>query len=288
MDAIDFAALAAPFETTEIEWRVGNRSKAGDKATLLCYLTSRAVQTRLDEVVGPDRWRDSYTPVLEGPKTIGYLCTLEIEVREGQWVGKVDGSDLTDVEALKGGISGALKRAAVKWGVGRYLYGLDSRYHPIVKGYGPDEAIYCPLGDKSPGHILPPKLPDWALPKAKRKPRKGDPIDTTPTAADQAAADEVEAARRQAEAQKAERQAKHHPSWEADRPGYWRLLGADGRDKDVAYELIRLNSQGNKAPSAMDPLGRAKALRWLNSPEGQAAYAALVAEQAQAGGEVQP
>jgi hypothetical protein len=165
---IDFRALAQPFPADEIEWRVGQKSKDGKKATVLAYLTSRAVQNRLDEVVGPARWRDSYTPVMEGAKTIGYLCTLELEVGEGRWVGKTDVSDLTDIEALKGGISGALKRAAVKWGIGRYLYGLEARYLPIQEGYGPDGAVYVPLGDKGPGHIVPPKLPEWALPpKAK-------------------------------------------------------------------------------------------------------------------------
>jgi hypothetical protein len=164
---IDYAKLAEPFAPTEIEWRVGQKSRDGMKATLLCYLTSRAVMQRLDDVVGPAHWRDHYDPITEGGKTVGYLCALSLEVEPGQWVTKVDVSDLTDIEALKGGVSGALKRAAVKWGIGRYLYDLDARYHPVREGYGPDGAIYCPLGDKGsskPGHIVPPTLPEWALP----------------------------------------------------------------------------------------------------------------------------
>lgn len=158
---INYHALAAPFPPDEIEWRVGNKSKDGTKATLLCYLTSRAVQQRLDEVVGPDRWSDRYTPI-DG----GFLCELSIRVGNGSWVTKSDAADKTDIEAIKGGVSGALKRAAVKWGIGRYLYGVDSRYHPIREGYGPDGAIYCPHGDGKgkPGHILVPTLPKWALP----------------------------------------------------------------------------------------------------------------------------
>ncbi len=31
----------------------------------------------------------------------------------------------TQVEAVKGGRSGAMKRAAVQWGIGRYLYNLE-------------------------------------------------------------------------------------------------------------------------------------------------------------------
>lgn len=172
---IDFAKLSQPFDPREIEWRVGQKSKDGKKATLLAYLTSRAVQTRLDEVVGPARWTDTYTPVIEGAKTVGYLCTLAIEVQVGQWVGKTDVSDLTDIEALKGGVSGALKRAAVKWGIGRYLYDLDTRYHEIREGYGPDGSVYVPLGSGSPGHIVPPALPEWARPKAAAPPPKPEP-----------------------------------------------------------------------------------------------------------------
>lgn len=161
--SIDWNALREPFAADEIEWRVGNKNKRGDRATLLCYLTSRAVQDRLDRVLEPGGWRDSYEPIFEGNKLVGFLCTLEINV-DGTWLGKTDVSDTTDIEALKGGISGALKRAAVKWGIGRYLYGVDSRYHPIKDGYGPDGAIYVKLDGNKPGHIVPPQLPAWALP----------------------------------------------------------------------------------------------------------------------------
>ena len=165
-----WAKLAAPFPASELDWRVGQKSKAGTSATLFAYLTARAVMDRLDDVVGPDCWRDSYTPVLKGGDVVGYFCTLELFVEGNGWVGKADVADLTDMEALKGGVSSALKRAAVKWGLGRYLYGLDSRrYYPIVKGYGKDDVphVYCAIGEGKggeAGHILIPKLPDWALP----------------------------------------------------------------------------------------------------------------------------
>lgn len=51
MTPIDFEALAAPFAATEIEWRVGNKSKAGDKATLLCYLTSPVAAAKVADVL---------------------------------------------------------------------------------------------------------------------------------------------------------------------------------------------------------------------------------------------
>ena len=175
-----WAKLAAPFPASELDWRVGQKSKAGTSATLFAYLTARAVMDRLDDVVGPDCWRDSYTPVLKGGDVVGYFCTLELFVEGNGWVGKADVADLTDMEALKGGVSSALKRAAVKWGLGRYLYGLDNRrYYPIVKGYGKDDVphVYCAIGEGKggeAGHILIPKLPDWALPPAHQGPTARD------------------------------------------------------------------------------------------------------------------
>lgn len=183
---IDFARLLEPFPLSEIEWRVGNKTKKGDKATLLPYLTSRGVMKRLDEVIGPEHWRDSYTPI--NAKQIGFLCLLEVELSPGVWIGKQDGADVSDIESIKGGISDALKRAAVKWGVGRYLYDLpEARYLPIREGYPPsdDTAINCPIGDgpdKKPGHIIIPTLPGWALPggRPEKKPEEKKPEEKKP------------------------------------------------------------------------------------------------------------
>ena len=76
----------------------------------------RAVLDRLDRCVGPLNWTDEYREI-EG----GYICRLGIFTKNG-WIYKEDAADKSDIEAIKGGISGALKRAAVKWGIGRDLY----------------------------------------------------------------------------------------------------------------------------------------------------------------------
>ena len=41
---------------------------------------------------------------------------------------KWDAAENTQVEAVKGGRSGAMKRAAVQWGIGRYLYNLEEGF----------------------------------------------------------------------------------------------------------------------------------------------------------------
>jgi hypothetical protein len=87
------------------------------------------VQDRLDAVCGPANWQDSYTETLKGR----LLCTLTIRI-DGEWISKSDGAGDTDVEGEKGAISDAIKRAGVKWGIGRYLYDIGNVWAPCEVG----------------------------------------------------------------------------------------------------------------------------------------------------------
>ena len=86
---------------------------------------------------------------------------------DGEWLTKWDGAENTHVEPVKGGLSGALKRAGALWGVGRYLYYLPDHWAVItpsgrfwhgqkIKRDGKDEYVSFRWD--------PPALPDWALP----------------------------------------------------------------------------------------------------------------------------
>lgn len=126
-----FEQLAAEFPREAISWRAQSLTKDGDKAMALAYIDARDVMDRLDEVCGPADWQDRYE--FHGSRTI---CYLSIRVN-GEWITKADGAGDSDVEAEKGAISDALKRAAVKWGIGRYLYHLTSPWVPCeVSEYG--------------------------------------------------------------------------------------------------------------------------------------------------------
>ena len=92
---------------------------------VLCYIQARDVMDRLDQVVGPANWQSRYP--IAGDKTI---CELSIRV-DGEWITKSDGAGDTQVEADKGAISDALKRAAVLFGIGRYLYRLGNTYADV-------------------------------------------------------------------------------------------------------------------------------------------------------------
>lgn len=110
-----FDALCVPFPTAFIKWRIGNKNEGG--VLPLCYVDARAVMDRLDSVCGMDGWRDSYAP-----SNGMVFCSLSIRMPNGEWITKSDGAGATDFEGEKGMVSDALKRAAVRFGVGRYLY----------------------------------------------------------------------------------------------------------------------------------------------------------------------
>ncbi len=154
------SALCRPFQESEIEWRVGECGKKGDKFWAKCfaYVTNRAIQNRLDEVFGTTGWECRFEPI-EG----GFLCG--IGVRDGDSVvWKWDGAERTDFEALKGGLSGSMKRAAVQWGIGRYLYSLESGFAETfserVQG-----GHYARTKEGETFYWIPPQLPAWALPE---------------------------------------------------------------------------------------------------------------------------
>lgn len=117
--------LKAEFPREAISWRAQTLTKNGDKALALAYIDARDVMNRLDDVVGATHWQNRYE--VHGNKTI---CYLSIEVEQGNWITKADGAGDTDVEAEKGSISDALKRSAVLWGIGRYLYDIPAPWVP--------------------------------------------------------------------------------------------------------------------------------------------------------------
>jgi hypothetical protein len=159
MTEIDFRALGECFAADEIEWRLQQAGEKNGRVWAICvpYVTNRAIQTRLDDVAGPARWKNEFARGPEG----GVLCGLSIRTG-GEWVTKWDGAENTDIEGVKGGLSGAMKRAAVQWGIGRYLYALDESFAHVHEG----GKLRGKTKDGKSLRWDPPRLPDWALPGA--------------------------------------------------------------------------------------------------------------------------
>lgn len=128
-----FKHLIAPFDPEQIHWRVGVVSADKSKGLALAYMDARDVMDRLDAVCGPDGWQNRYSSS-EGL----VICEIGLLVGPNNWVWKADGAGVTDIEAEKGAASDAFKRAAVRWGIGRYLYdikGLWVKIEPAGKSF---------------------------------------------------------------------------------------------------------------------------------------------------------
>ena len=121
----DLKKLAEPFHPDKVDWRIGSTNADKTKGMALAYIDSRTVMERLDEVCGIGGWQCDYPHA--GTKT---SCQIGIKIGD-EWVWKGDGAGDTDFEGSKGAFSDAFKRAAVKWGVGRYLYDLKAPWVAI-------------------------------------------------------------------------------------------------------------------------------------------------------------
>lgn len=144
------AALSAPFDPKEIKFKP--QMVKNNRALAMAYIDARLIQDRLDEVVGVENWEDAYKILTDG----SVMCRLRVKLGD-RWITKCDvgsPSEQPDVgDRLKAAFSDALKRAAVKFGVGRYLYRLSAQWVDY-------DAVKKQLTQL-------PQLPAFALPKSK-------------------------------------------------------------------------------------------------------------------------
>ena len=102
------------------KWRVQSIKDWG--ADCVAYIDARDVQDKLDEVCGPENWQCKYSE-----HKGNLFCSIGVFISTGggqitKWVFKEDCGTESNVEKEKGEASDAFKRAAVMWGVGRFLY----------------------------------------------------------------------------------------------------------------------------------------------------------------------
>ena len=148
-------ALSAPFEASEVKFKPAVVS--GNRALALAYVDARVIQDRLDDVLGVMGWQDSYKVLPDG----SVMCRLRLKIGE-QWITKVDVGGQSEQpdggDRTKAAFSDALKRAAVKFGIGRYLYRLPAQW----VDYDPQKRQF----------VRTPTLPRSALP-LKPSPKEG-------------------------------------------------------------------------------------------------------------------
>lgn len=117
--------LDSTFPREAVSWRP--QHVANGKALALAYIDARDVTGRLDAVCGPFGWQSEHCDC--GGGRMG--CKIGIYSKEArQWIWKSDGAGGTKVESDKGAFSDSFKRAAVQWGIGRYLYDFGATWVP--------------------------------------------------------------------------------------------------------------------------------------------------------------
>jgi hypothetical protein len=146
-------ALAAPFDSSEVKFKPAVVS--GNRALALAYVDARVIQDRLDDVLGVEGWQDEYEILPDG----SVVCKLRLRLGD-EWITKMDvggpSEQPDEGDRRKAAFSDALKRAAVKFGVGRYLYRLPSQW----VDYDPHKRTF----------VRPPTLPRSAVPAKKEAP----------------------------------------------------------------------------------------------------------------------
>jgi hypothetical protein len=138
-------ALAAPFDEKEVKFKP--QAVKGNRALALAYVDVRAIMDRLDQVLGVENWQDHYQLLPDN----SVMCRLRLRIG-GRWITKMDVGGPSEQpdggDRLKAAFSDALKRAAVKFGIGRYLYRLPQQWAE----YDPSKKQF----------VSRPRLPEWA------------------------------------------------------------------------------------------------------------------------------
>jgi hypothetical protein len=141
-------ALAAPFNPKDVKFKPAVVS--GRRAMALAYVDARAIQDRLDDVLGVTGWQDEYECLPDG----SVVCRLRLRLGD-EWITKMDVGGQSEQpdegDRRKAAFSDALKRAAVKFGIGRYLYRLPQQW--------------CDYDPQKKQFVQTPKLPVHALPR---------------------------------------------------------------------------------------------------------------------------
>jgi len=113
--------LSKPFAAEDVSFKPQATTKDNTRALAIAYADPRAYQDRLNEVV-PGDWSDEYE-VYEGGTVV--LCKLTVCGVTRCDIGE---APAVDQNTACSALAQAFKRAATKFGLGRYLYSLESQW----------------------------------------------------------------------------------------------------------------------------------------------------------------
>jgi len=119
--------LTDPFSAHELEYRVGGTTSDKSRGVVLAYVTTSAVQDRLDTAAAGWTFECSVRRPENTPAAV-VTGTLTIGDRSMMNVGE---ESLTDSNAHTSAYAQAFKRCAASYGVGRYLYYMPAFWWPL-------------------------------------------------------------------------------------------------------------------------------------------------------------
>ena len=175
-------ALAAPFKESEISWVVvatTNKNTPQMSELWAPYLEADPIIDRLDQVVGPDGWSLD----IEAAGERAAICRLTILGVTKAGAGQIAADQKTD-QPFKAAATDALKRAAVLFGIGRYLHKVQNEWRkPTADGARPKRGAAPkappPAPRPSPAPASPPAqaaAPEAPRPAEPAKPPNGQPL----------------------------------------------------------------------------------------------------------------
>lgn len=142
------ADLRRPFTVDAIRFKPQVVKDNAAMATF--YIDARLAAERLNTVVGPEHWEEAYRTLVDGSIMPGHYfpveCTLTVFGITKADVG-VYQKNAVDSMAWKSAYSDSLKRAAVKFGIGVYLYGLPNVWAEIKIGRNGKAQGFSPAGE---------------------------------------------------------------------------------------------------------------------------------------------
>lgn len=190
-DRLKQLQAAFPLEVVGFKPQTVNGAKTS--ALIATFIDARAVVNRLDEVF-PLAWEDTYVPVENDAKLLTLECSITVHLADGRAITRRDvgesGNTGGQASRWKSATSDAFKRAAVKFGVGAYLYGLENTWVEVKevgrsvkiteKGLRAAEASYVAAvkalgltttGERSQGQLAEPEAAVEAKPQAEAEPK---------------------------------------------------------------------------------------------------------------------
>lgn len=124
--------LKKPFIGRFLSVKPGATTQDKTSGMVLTYIDARAVMDRLDDCVGPDGWNFRWEPTVSFQNSDG-VTNLAVKgiLKIGDVIREDVGEALAESEPYKSAVSDALKRCAVHFGIGRYLYDMPSIWWPL-------------------------------------------------------------------------------------------------------------------------------------------------------------